>query len=112
MVFYKHLGFFDDLIILIFIIVSVTFSGLFLSFQVHLLEYFLTIREMEPFQSVSYVTSVRKSELQLVMSHIFEVLLFLTFLMLNVPSFYAVSRPLDLCKARNSPGQRKETKKN
>lgn len=31
--------------------------------------------------------------------------------MLNVPSFYAVSRPLDLCKARNSPGQRKETKK-
>lgn len=89
MVFYKHFGFFDDLIILIFIIVSVTFSGLFLSFQVHLLEYFLTIREMEPFQSVSYVTSVRKSELQLVMSHIFEVLLFF-----NLPD---AECPLFLC---------------
>lgn len=29
MVFYKHFGFFDDVIILIFIIVPVTFLGLF-----------------------------------------------------------------------------------
>lgn len=49
MVFYKHFGFFDGVIILIFIIVPVTFLGLFFVFQVHLLEYFLIIREMEPF---------------------------------------------------------------
>lgn len=32
--------------------------------------------------------------------------------MLNVPFFYSVSRPLDLCKANKSPGDKKTKKSN
>lgn len=118
MVFHKCFRLFDALVTYIFIIVIITYWGLslfFLSFQVHFLE--LIFSDNQGNGTVSNVLAIIMWPLSgswgvvtRRVTHIWRTTFLSSWCWMS-PFFYSVSRPLDLCKANRSPGDKKTNKK-